>query len=243
MNNLSFVVGLALLCVFGVNAVEEEADYNIPVIGGKIGITDEQKLNDLKNNFTVHLQKLGAQENGSFELIRLHSATYQVVAGILHEGLVEIKENDRLCNCTISLWEKPWEDFVKLNVECGPEKRKYEYVSGPKTDEPVTPEIIAFGGFSAVAPEKLTDLHAKLTPAFTQLSAEREDFDLTIKRILDAKTQVVAGFRTLANIEATNKANEIKKCEVDILEKAGEKSMHVELRCEDGKNFKVVKQE
>lgn len=33
------------------------------------------------------------------------------------------------------VWEKPWLDFVRLNLECGEEKRKYQWKSREDPDE------------------------------------------------------------------------------------------------------------
>lgn len=224
MNKFSFVLGLALLCIANAYPADEVAGSNIP--GGNIRITDEKKLTELTKNVTDHLIKLGTQENKAFEFIRVHSALYQVVAGIAYKLLVELKENDLpATNCTISLWEKPWENFVKFNVECD-EKRKYEYISQePETS--ATGDSPVIGGFSQVPESDFTELHTKLAPAFVQLSAENTDFNWTVKRIIEAKSQVVAGSRTLAQLELTNTANAIKKCEAVIWEKNWENFLQV----------------
>lgn len=224
MNKFSFVLGLALFCIANAYPSDEKAGFNIP--GGKFRITDEKQLTEITKNVTDHLKTLGTQENKAFEFIRVHSALYQVVAGIIYELLVELKENDLPpTNCTISLYEKPWERLVKFNVDCD-EKRKYEFIS----QEPETPETDDYpviGGFSQVPESQLTELHTKLAPAFVQLGAENTDFNWTVKRVIEAKSQVVAGSRTVAQLELTNSANAIKKCEADIWEKEWEKFLQV----------------
>lgn len=240
MNKLNLVLGLALLCIFGVYGADEEPKFTL--IGGKKPITDAEQLSDLTKNVTVHLQKLGAQENGTFELIQLHtnSATSQVVAGILYELLAEVNENNRASNCSIKLWEKPWENFVQFDVVCGDEKRKYQY----KSENPVTEAPAAFpvfGGFSDLSTEGIAELHTKLAPAFTQLATENDDFNWIVKRILSATYQVVAGSNYVANLEVTNTSNEIKNCNAEVWEKTWENFLQVKLDC-DGKKYQVVKQ-
>lgn len=133
-----FVLCLALLSLFGVNGSDEEAGFNIP--GGKFRITDENEISDLTGKVTENLKKIGEKENGpSLEFVRVHSAFYQVVAGFKYELEAEIKENKTSVNCTISMWEKPWLDFVKFDVDCGEEEsHQYQYLSSADPDEITT---------------------------------------------------------------------------------------------------------
>lgn len=130
------VLGLTLLCIFGGIAAHK-------IAGGKNKITDEQKLSELAGNVTVHLAKLGEQEKGTFEFVRIHEATYQTVGGSLYELKADIKENNQESTCDIKLYERPWEDYVKLDVECGEgEKRVYQYISPAKV---ITKRSAQFG--------------------------------------------------------------------------------------------------
>lgn len=191
MNKLSFILGLVLLGLAYTYPADEV--LSLKVKGGKKPITDVEQLSDLTKEVTTHLQKLGEQEKGTFELIQLHAntATKQVVSGIIYDLLAEIKENDKTSNCSISLWEKPLENYVKFDLECGDEKRKYQYIS----QDPVTeaPTAIAFGAPSNLPSDRLPELHSKILPAFTQLKAENADFKFTLTRVLSATSQVVAG--------------------------------------------------
>lgn len=189
MNKLSFILGLALLGLAYAYPADEVT--SLKVKGGKKPITDVEQLSDLTKEVTTHLQKLGEQEKGTFELIQLHAntATKQVVSGIIYDLLAEIKENDKTSNCSISLWEKPLENYVKFDVECGDEKRKYQYIS----QDSVTEAPIAFGAPSTFPTDRLPELHTKILPAFTQLRAEKTDFKFTLERVVSATFQVVAG--------------------------------------------------
>lgn len=146
MGYRKFVLCFAVfLCVLGANAGDidtnddidadiQEAGFNIP--GGKFLIDDEDELSDLTEKVTTNLAKISEKKNGtSLEFIRIHSAIYRVVAGFIYELEAEINENKTPVNCTISLWEKPWLDFEKFDVECGDdEKHKYQYLSQPDPD-------------------------------------------------------------------------------------------------------------
>lgn len=97
------------------------------------------------------------------------------------------------------------------------------------------------GGFSDLSSEEVANLHIVLMSAFQQLNAERYDFKLAIYRILSAKTQVVAGQRYLANVEAINEANEIKKCEAEIVDVPWKHSRDINITC-DKKKYNVKSQ-
>lgn len=114
---------------------DSELGYNIP--GGKFRITDETELNDLVDRVKTHLKKLGdTQKGANLKLVRAKSAEYRVATGFIYTLVAEINENDdSKVDCTIELWEKPWLDYVKLDVECGDEKRKYQYKSREDPDD------------------------------------------------------------------------------------------------------------
>ncbi|XP_055309719.1 uncharacterized protein LOC129573342 [Sitodiplosis mosellana] len=230
MTVLNFVVCFALLyglCVAG-----------IP--GAPRPITDETKLTELRNSVTTHMSKLSGQQNGAqLEFIKIHTATSQTVAGSLYKIIAEINENNQIVNCTVSLWEKPWENFVKLDVECGEEpKRTYGWRSDQAETTTEQLPLRVFGGFSPLSEEALADLHPKVTESFTQLGKKHDDFDLIVKRILSGKSQVVAGTRYVLTVEATNPKDEVKTCEADIWEKTWENFFRVQLKCQE-KDYEI----
>lgn len=117
------------------NQSDSDLGYNLP--GGKFPITDEDELNELVDRVKTNLKNLGDTENGpKLEFIRVKSAEYRVATGFIYTLVAEINENnENKVDCTINLWEKPWLDFVKLDVECGEEKRKYQWRSREDPDE------------------------------------------------------------------------------------------------------------
>lgn len=127
-----------LLCIFGASFAQ--------VPGGKQPATDQVKLGEIRQTLSTHLKKLDGQASGgNLELVQTHFVTSQVVAGVLYDIFAEINENKKPVNCTVSLWEKPWMDFVKLDIECGAENRKYAYASHP--DSRRKRQIGTLGGF------------------------------------------------------------------------------------------------
>lgn len=213
-----------------------EADQ-IP--GGSRPITDEGELNELTETVKTHLTKVGAQENSAqLNFLRVHSATVSVVSGRLYKLIAEINENNTPVNCSISLWDKPWiPEFVKFDVECGEEKRKYGYSSALDRAK----RQIGFGGFSTMGEEELKQLHPKLSTTFDHLKATKSDFEFTLKRIISGKSQVVAGSHYIVQVEVTNKHAQVKQCEADILENLQDQFHQVDVKC-DNKSFQFMKQ-
>lgn len=126
---------MSLMSVQGSDAVaDQEAGYNIP--GGNFRITDAKEIKDLEQKAIAHLKKLSDSENGpNLEFIRTKSAEYQVVAGMIWRLVAEINENKEPVDCSIEIYEKPWLNFAQLDVECGEEKRKYQWKSGESPDD------------------------------------------------------------------------------------------------------------
>lgn len=228
MVKLSFVLCLILLCGWSVNGIP----------GGPKPITDETELLILTQNISTHLSKVVGDQPNSLEFVKLHSATVQTVAGKLYKMLVEINENNEAVNCTLSMWEKSWEDFIKFDVECGEEKRKYGWSSKnidsvPDVSNPQN--IPVFGGFSEMNEDSIKKLHPKLSHSFTELGKVHDDFDfVVVKKILSGKIQTVAGTRYDIKFEAENKNNEAKVCDAKIWEKTFENNFfQVKATCEE----------
>lgn len=219
----------------------DEAGFNIP--GGKFYVTDETQLNRLITNVTQHLSTLSAQPNNpQFRFIRHYSAIYRVITGFEYELATEIEENGIRSNCTITLWEKPWIDFIKFTVKCGnDENRKYQWIKGIERRKRSLLENSLVGGFSDIPSSELSQLHLKLTDAFTQLSAQRDDFNLAVRRIINAKRQIIAGIRYIVTIEVKTSKNEIKECTADVWEKPWKNYLQVDLTCEEI-TYQIVKQ-
>lgn len=232
----SFVLCLSLLGIFGASFAQ--------VPGGKNPITDEARASEIRQLVSTHLKKLDGQANGgNLELVQTHYITSQVVAGVLYDLLAEINENKTPVNCTISLWEKPWMDFVKLDLECGDEKRKYTYASHP--DSRRKRQIGTLGGFQDLSSDGLKDLKPKLTTTFNHLGSQHDDFDLTLKDLESGEYQVVAGTIYRLKVKATSKANpnEEKLCDVEILENLKSEFDRVTVKCEHkDKTFLYTKQ-
>lgn len=221
-----FVLCATLLGIFGASFAQ--------VAGGKQPVTDQVKLGEIRQTISKHLKKLDGQASGgNLELVQTHYVTSQVVAGVLYDVFAELKENDTPVNCTINLWEKPWMDFVKLDLECGDEKRKYAYASHPEGSRRKR-QFGGFGGFQDLSEAGLNDLKSKLPTAFSHLSSKHDDFDLTFKHLESGQYQVVAGTNYQLKVKAapSSNANDEKLCDVEISENLKGEFVLVKAKCD-----------
>lgn len=230
-----FALCLTFLSVCGVS-------FGVTPIGGSRPITDEKELSDLTETVTNHLKKVATQPNGAqLDFIRAHSATYQLVSGNLYKLFAEVNENSSPVNCTITLWDKPWvKDFLKLDVECGEEKRKYGYATGQERRKRQT-GFGGFGGYSTMTQDQLKQLQPNLSGTFDHLRSNKPDFGLTLKNIVSGKSQVVAGTHYVVQVEATHSNGQVKQCEADILENLKGEFHQVDVKCEN-QSYRYSKQ-
>lgn len=120
----TFALCSTLLSIYCIISIDSDL-----ILGGRKPITDEKELEHLSKTIGVYLGKMN-QQGGAIrlEMIRLYSATKQLVSGFNYDVNAEINENNTPADCHISLWET-FSNFVRMNVECGKEKREYNYAS------------------------------------------------------------------------------------------------------------------
>lgn len=89
--------------------------------------------------------------------------------------------------------------------------------------------------FSDINENDLKGLEPKVTTAFQQLSSVNNDFDVSLKRIVSGVSQAVAGKRYQLIVEAVpkNNANNVKKCDANILENSNGELVEIQVKCED----------
>lgn len=229
------VLFFTFLCIFGKNFA------NQTVKGGKTPITEKSVLDNLSQEIVESLKKLDGQ--GKLELIELHSATHQMVAGMEYEIIAKLKENNTPVDCTIVMWGKPWmAKFLKLDIECGEEKRKYSYATDADVDERFRRQTDDYqfdvqGGYSTVSEDGLNNYIPQLSTIFSQLSSQNTDFDsnqFVLKRIVSGKYQVVAGYHSVLQVEVAPKdhPDQVKHCKVDIYENLKIEIEEVNMKCD-----------
>lgn len=102
---------------------EDSSEESNGLLGGPKIITDEAELSKLSEKVIPHLATVGSQNNAQLELNVIHSATSQVVSGILYNIEAEMNVNSSPVNCTIKMWEQPWiQNFKNFNMKCGQDK-------------------------------------------------------------------------------------------------------------------------
>lgn len=254
------VLCLSLLGIFGSSiaqnsepnpapaTVEEPLPFNGPPPGSSRPLLDEQKLNELAEIVRTYFHKLDGQANGgNLELRHIFSATHQTVAGTLYNIYAEINENNSPVNCTIKLLEQPWLNHVKLDLECGAEKRPYAYES-PSTENAESDSTRgkrqSLGGYQNIGPNGISELEPKLKTIFEKLRSQYEDFDFNFVRVEGGRYQVVSGTHYIVNVEASQKSNDKQqRCEADILENLKGDFDRVDVKCaHPDKSFRYVKQ-
>lgn len=166
----AFTLCFALLCVCG-------AISGATMAGAPRHITDEMELKKLTKKVGHYLMEFNKQGFGAhLELMRTRSATVQVVAGVMYKMMVDMMENQQESQCKIALWEKSWENFAKLDIECGNGERKYSFVTEHKemTDEVQFDEMHSHMGhmMPVTDREELADLEMNMTRYFKEFSAQ-----------------------------------------------------------------------
>lgn len=90
------------------------------------------------------------------------------------------------------------------------------------------------GGYFDIIESDLKELEPKVAIAFDLLSIKHDDFVYKMKRLVGGKSQIVAGSRYQLVAEAAPKdnANDVKKCDVNILENLIGEFDEVQVKCE-----------
>lgn len=72
------------------------------------------------------------------ELVKIITASQQVVSGTLYRFKVELTKNGNLSNCDMEIWDQPWlkEDQKKVSMKCDNdvEQKKYKFKRSIKYD-------------------------------------------------------------------------------------------------------------
>lgn len=235
MANLIVVLCLTLLC-----GICGSASF-IP--GGPRPLTEEWELTDLAGNLTEHLKKAGSENGTNLEFIKILSATSKVVAGRLFNVRAGIYENSTETNCTIELWEKPWENFVKIDVECGHEEdepRKYGWASDQQHIEHLPQGFGGFGAFAQASQKELTDLHPLLDSLFTEYAKSNAGFDEKLTEIVSGESQSVAGTVYKLVIKTENPQKDVKTWNAKVVQNLKGRIVEIELTSQDKHHLLTV---
>lgn len=217
---------------------------NCDILVGAPSKLEGEDLEKARNLLMDTLIDLRGQEDGAdLDLVRIVSATVQVVAGKKYIIRAEFKnaensENDIPKSCDITLYHRTWTGERETNFSCD-DQTKYRVSSTKKARSKRALGLV--GGPSEVDdPDTLEELRKNITASFTQLSNEKGK-QLGLKEMLGAQKQVVAGIlykvRTVVETE-----NGPENCIIEVWSKPWIDFQQVTVYCPDsGASYQVVK--
>lgn len=178
--------------------------------GERVNMTDANEIVHITRAIKAKLFKLNAideknaNSNDNFELMHLHSLTYRINVGIMYESVAEVKINGTARNCTIELWGMPWLHGDKFEMECksvgNSGEQQYRLIDGGVQE-------------MSSSSNELAEL-SKVFDA-TMRRHQRTDFNLTLKRIVNAQKIVVNGVIYLAHAELMLANGQVIECSAE----------------------------
>lgn len=195
-------------------------------------IADHKQLEDLTNKVEFYLAKINEQNQGvQLKFNRSHLATVQTDYGLSYEMFADIHENGQLVGCRMKLWEQNLENYQRMDVECGTEKRKYTY------------ERAIWDGYHDLDEKELQMLKPQLSAIFSILGDKHKDFGFTLMRIVNGKRQAVDDIEYkkhfIVTAEANDRANEFKQCHCEFYQDRYGNYQPCEVDC-GGKTFRYT---
>lgn len=226
----AFAVCLTLLCVCG-------AISGAPP-GSATRITDQTQLNELTQKVKSYMVEFNKEGFGAhLELIHTHSATVQVVAGVRYVLMADLMENHKQAECKIALWEKPWLNFAKMDIECGNGQRKYSFQTMHKEmhSDAVQSDEYAHGADKSITDRRqLMALTKDLTGYLNEFSAQGF-VQLKLVKLNSATVQTMSDQKLRYVIMAMlleNKQN--AECKVKLIKKLSLKNyVKMDVECGD----------
>ncbi|KAH8331224.1 hypothetical protein KR067_013004, partial [Drosophila pandora] len=86
------------------------------------GVTplEGERLEEAKATLTSSLAKLASGDGPNYQVVKVKSATTQVVSGSLEKFEVELSNGSDHKDCIVSIWSQPWlkENSTQLTIEC-----------------------------------------------------------------------------------------------------------------------------
>ncbi|XP_073817230.1 sarcocystatin-A-like [Musca autumnalis] len=93
------------------------ADESIPVLGD---ISPASDFTEIEKDLNNSLSKLAAGDGPNYKLLKIYSASTQVVAGSLTRIEADLlDENGKVKRAKISIWSRPWlPNGIEVTFEC-----------------------------------------------------------------------------------------------------------------------------
>lgn len=196
---------------------------------------DEASVEKITPLLHESLNQLKGQEDGTeLELVRVISASEQVVAGKLYNIRAEFRNptTSETKACKVSVWHQVWSDFQETKIECD-DATKYKVTQKGRSKRSLV------GGPTDVDADTLEELRINITESFVQLQSEGSK-PLQLKEVLGAKKKVVSGILyTVSTV--VQSADGSKNCDIEVWQKPWIEFQQVSVKCEGGERYQVVK--
>lgn len=204
-----------------------------PIVGAPQDL-EEGEFASVRPLLHESLNQLKGQEDGvELQLVRIISASEQVVAGKLYNVRAEFKHpsSDELKSCKVAIWQQPWIDFCETKFECD-DATKYKV-----TKQRVKRSLV--GAPSEVDADTIEELRRNISDSFVQLQSEGKK-TLQLKHVLGAQKKVVAGI--LYNVKTVVESPDgTQNCDIDVWLKPWIDFRQVSVKCDGGDKFEVVR--
>lgn len=210
---------------------------NGDVLVGAPSEIDDDEIKQVQPLLEESLNLLKGQEDGiELQLVKILSATSQVVSGKLYDINAEFETPNTSSrkSCKISLWHQPWLDFHQTKFNCD-DGTKYKVTKEKKRSKRDT----LVGGPSDVDAETLEQLRKNITESFAQLQSEGKK-SMQLKEISGAQKKVVAGILYTVHT-IINSDDGPKNCDIDVWVKPWIDFRQISVKCENGEQYQVVK--
>ncbi|KAH8250093.1 hypothetical protein KR026_004896, partial [Drosophila bipectinata] len=89
-------------------------------LDGGVRTLEGAELEKAKDTLRSSLEKLASGDGPSYQVVKVKSATSQVVSGSLEKFEVELSNGSDNKDCIVSIWSQPWlkENGTQLTIEC-----------------------------------------------------------------------------------------------------------------------------
>lgn len=225
-------ISIAVLLIFGCACI---LSCNAQIVGGRDTV-ERDEWPKLFEKLSESLVRLATQENGaSLNLEEILKAEKQVVAGrkyFINARVTPARSESKICD--FEIWEKPWEQFQQVDVNCGADK-VYQVVKAARSKR--SPDQIV-GGPREVDAEERQRLEGIIQASLVEIGQRENGRNLFFVRTKDAKSKVVSGVLYTVVIEVSEKDAGNSECIVEIWEKAWQSWRQTTARCGEDE-FKV----
>lgn len=203
-----------LWCGFHADIITGDSE-EYPTIGGLSNISP-QTIKEVTPRLTQALNDLKNRNPNQFvpTLIRIVSGKEQTVAGSRYELVVEFSSaQNQIQQCDVVFWEKPWENFFKIDVKCpdstlsGTSSPSSSSLSTTQTHIPVQPVYPQNAQVNVhQAPVQPTTVHpAPIQPEPVRTDLVQPESELSKEELFELYQKVISRMEELVKSEPNYK--------------------------------------